>query len=197
MPILGLADHVAFWCIVANCPSSPRPFTATFRSPELKPPTSPDTEDALISHHSACSLIELNSAGLLFPFILHAPPVGNVQTTLSPKTSTNSAPLWKLVNGEVTSRAYHLSVEKPGFQPPHPISAEYPYGGSSLITISDMYLLAPPNLLPHFQLPFKLLSSWKLGGERKLSLNNYYRYHKLYFAKYVCLWAAINVRAKC
>lgn len=197
MPILGLADHVAFWCIVANCPSSPRPFTATFRSPELKPPTSPDTEDALIFHHSACSFIELNSAGLLFPSILHAPPVGNVQTTLSPKTSTNSAPLWKLVNGEVTSRAYRLSVEKPGFQPPHPISAEYPYGGSSLITISDMYLLAPPNLLPHFQLPFKLLSSWKLGGERELSLNNYYRYHKLYFAKYVCLWAAINVRAKC
>lgn len=32
-------------------------------------------------------------------------------------------------------------------------------------TICHMYLLAPPNLLSNFQLPFKLLPLWKLGGK--------------------------------
>lgn len=32
-------------------------------------------------------------------------------------------------------------------------------------TICHMYLLAPSNFLPNFQLPFKLLSLWKLGGK--------------------------------
>lgn len=82
---------------------------------------------------------------------------------------------------------------------PTPISVGYPYGGSSRIIITSMYLLASPNRLPNFQFPLKPLSSWKLGGERELSLNNYYRYHKLYFASMSAsrqaLMSELNVRA--
>lgn len=67
-------------------------------------------------------------------------------------------------------------------------------------TICHMYLLAPPNLLPNFQLPFKLLPLWKLGGERGPSLNHYHHYRKLYFAKQVSLCerastSELNMRA--